>query len=388
MIKAVSYIIPVMMNFVFGAILFITVQRFTDAGASKLITGLPLTAWALIYGILNPIIGKCANDKNSARFIVASGFLTVISAAGFLFIPTLFAQFIWMSLLGVAFALYCVPFQIFAKSMESGDAPGANAICKTSGRYTAAWSAGLACGPLVFGFLNATTGFIICMVIGLMMSFTIWMASRKLSKAPVIAETGNGTEHKQEKEVSGLTLIDFAWVGWIVGGIGTFGVNQLRTQLQPLGVECGFDGRALAIMLFSISIVQSMTGLALSFTGTKWQFKKLPALLIGLIGVITLAIFGIREFAPGFYGTAAIYGIYSGCFYFYFVYYSLSHPTKSGVYAGVNELVVSLNSIIAPVIGGVLATMNQVYPFRVACGLVIFATILHVVMLSKVTAKK
>ena len=110
--------------------------------------------------------------------------------------------------------------------------------------------------------------------------------------------------------------------------------------------------------------------------------------MTGLIGIVTLGIFGIREFAPGFYATAAIYGIYSGCFYFYFVYYSLSHPTKSGVYAGVNELVVSLNSILAPVIGGALATMNQVYPFRIAGLFVIFATILHVVMLSRVSGKK
>lgn len=390
MMKAVSYIIPVMMNFVFGAILFITVQRFTDAGVSKFITGLPLTAWALIYGILNPIIGKFANEKNSARFIVASGILTVISAAGFQFVPALYAQFVWMSLLGVAFALYCVPFQIFAKSMESGDAPGADAICKTAGRYTAAWSAGLACGPLVFGFLSPTVGFVICMIIGAMMSLTIWLSSRSLKKrpAPVIPAAESCVEQKQETSSVLSTVIDFAWVGWIVGGIGTFGVNQLRTQLQPLGVECGYDERALAIMLFSISIVQSMTGLALSFTGTKWQFKKLPALLTGLIGIVTLGIFGIREFAPGFYATAAIYGIYSGCFYFYFVYYSLSHPTKSGVYAGVNELVVSLNSILAPVIGGALATMNQVYPFRIAGLFVIFATILHVVMLSRVSGKK
>ena len=211
----------------------------------------------------------------------------------------------------------------------------------------------------------------------------------RIRRSPSLLNSRLVFVHRQLTYLSVLsTVIDFAWVGWIVGGLGTFGVNQLRTQLQPLGVECGYDERALAIMLFSISIVQSMTGLALSFTGTKWQFKKLPALLTGLIGIVTLGIFGIREFAPGFYATAAIYGIYSGCFYFYFVYYSLSHPTKSGVYAGVNELVVSLNSILAPVIGGALATMNQVYPFRIAGLFVIFATILHVVMLSRVSGKK
>ena len=73
MIKMISYIIPVMMNFVFGAILFITVQRFTNAGASSLLTGLPLTTWALIYGILNPIIGKFANDRNVPGLLSVPG---------------------------------------------------------------------------------------------------------------------------------------------------------------------------------------------------------------------------------------------------------------------------------------------------------------------------
>jgi hypothetical protein len=169
-----------------------------------------------------------------------------------------------------------------------------------------------------------------------------------------------------------------------VGGIGTFGVCQLRTRLQPLGVSCGFTEQALAIMLFSISFVQSLTGLALSFMGSKWQFKRLPAFLAGIIGILTLFVFGVRDLSNFFYIAAAVYGLYSGCFYYYFVFYSLSHPTKSGFYAGMNELIVSLNSILAPIIGGLLASASDVYPFWLSTALVVFATILHFVMLTRI----
>lgn len=382
MIKIISYIIPIMMNFVFGAILFISVQRFTNAGASSLLTGLPLTAWALIYGGLNPIIGKCANEKNAAKLIICSGFLTFLSAAGLLFVPNIYFQILWMALLGVAFAIYCVPFQVFAKSIESGGSSGGlAAVGKTAGRYTASWSMGIACGPLVFGFLNPRIGFSICMGIGLLISLMLWIVSRYLQKQGPAAITADVTT--AEETAPAHPKIDFAWVGWIVGGIGTFSICQLRTQLQPLGTTCGFSEQALAIMLFSISFVQSMTGLALSFTGIKWQFKRLPALLIGLIGIGTLFLIGFRDLSNFYYAATAVYGIYSGCFYYYFVYYSLSHPTKSGVYTGVNELVVSLINIFAPILGGVLATMNQTYPFRIAGTLIIFATIFHQIMLAR-----
>jgi hypothetical protein len=52
-----------------------------------------------------------------------------------------------------------------------------------------------------------------------------------------------------------------------------------------------------------------------------------------------------------------------------------------------NELIVSLNSIIAPIIGGLLASSNNVYPFWISTALVVFATILHIVMLTRVRKK-
>jgi len=376
MIKALSYVVPVMMNFVFGAVLFITVQRFTDAGAGNLLTAMPLAAWALIYGVLNPCIGRIANGRNAVYFIMASGIATIIAALGFIFFTALYAQFIWMTLIGVAFACYCVPFQIFAKRLESGGrCDTANAVTKAAGRYTAAWSMGLAFGQLIFGFLSAGTGFSLCMIIGGFMSAGIWLVSRKLPGEPVVqpdTETSDAIEERRP------ALPDLARVGWIVGGIGTFAINQLRTQLQPLGSECGFDARSLAIMLFCVSFVQGITAFILSFTASRWQFRKLPALLTGIAGIAALLIFGNRNFADGFFAAAVIFGIYSGCFYFYFVFYSLSHPEKSGLYAGINEAVVSINSIAAPLLGGWLGGIKTTWPFLLAAAAVTLATVVHV----------
>lgn len=382
MIKALSYIVPVMMNFVFGALLFITVQRFTDAGASKLMTAMPLMAWALIYGVLNPLIGRMANSRNAAFFIMASGAATVISALGFIFFTGLYIQLALMALVGVAFAFYCVPFQIFAKRMESsGRSDSTNAVTKTAGRYTAAWSMGLAFGQLIFGFLAPGTGFIICMAIGAAITAGIWLADRNLPP-----ETPAAPETPAVAGAAGsapLPLPDLAWVGWIVGGIGTFTINQIRTQLQPLGTECGFDARQLAVMLFCVSFVQGIVALLLSCTSSKWQFRKLPALLVGLCGVIALAIFCSRDFAGIFYLGAGLFGIYSGCFYFYFVFYSLSHPTRSGFYAGINELTVSINSVAAPILGGLLANRQSTYPFMLSAAIVAAAAVIHITATGK-----
>jgi hypothetical protein len=49
-----------------------------------------------------------------------------------------------------------------------------------------------------------------------------------------------------------------------------------------------------------------------------------------------------------------------------------------------NELIVSLNSILAPIIGGLLASASDVYPFWLSTALVVFATILHFVMLTRI----
>ena len=84
-----------------------------------------------------------------------------------------------------------------------------------------------------------------------------------------------------------------------------------------------------------------------------------------------------------FFAAAAVYGLYSSCFYFLFVYYSLLHPTKAARNAGINEVVVAIAGTVGPLLGGVIANVKLIYPFAFSAVLILCATVLHVVMCCK-----
>ena len=376
--KFLMYLFPVLMNMVQAAVFFISVQRFTDAGADKIIIGATTTAWAVIYCVSNVIISRITTEKNATAFIFTGGGIVALSSLGFLVFDGLYTQFLWLALIGVAFGLYCAPFQVFMKHVENGTTDTVG-IAKAAGRYTAAWSAGYAVGPLVFGLLNAKIGFCICLAIGVIVSVGILMVGNYYKR------------HKQEIEPpaeipavadSENKLPDFAWVGWIVAGVGTLTIVQFRTMLQPLGESLSFDKATMSWILFTVSFVQAAFALFLSTT-KRWMFKWLPALLIGFAGTGSMLLIVFSDKLPAFFAAAAVYGLYSSCFYFLFVYYSLLHPTKAARNAGINEVVVAIAGTVGPLLGGVIANVKLIYPFAFSAVLILCATVLHVVMCCK-----
>ena len=376
--KFLMYLFPAFINLVQAAVFFISVQRFTEAGADKIIIGATTTAWAVIYCVVNVIISRIANEKNATGLIFAGGTIIALSSLGFIILDGLYWQFVWLALIGVAFGLYCAPFQVFMKYVENGSVSSAG-VAKAAGRYTAAWSSGFAAGPLVFGLLSAKTGFTICLLIGVMVAAGIMMVGSYYKKHKAV----NNSDAVAENTVSEVALPDFAWVGWLVGGIGTLSITQLRTMFQPLGESLCFEKATLSWLLFTVSCVQALSALLLSFT-KRWMFKALPALLIGAAGVVSLLLIVFARELPLFFVATAVYGIYSGSFYFLFVYYSLLHPTKAARNAGINEVVVAAAGIGGPLLGGMLANINVVYPFACCAVLVAGATLVHIIMTSRV----
>ena len=56
-----------------------------------------------------------------------------------------------------------------------------------------------------------------------------------------------------------------------------------------------------------------------------------------------------------FYLAAVLYGIYAASFYFLLVYFSIEDSAKAAKNVGINECLVGIISIIAPLIGGLIA---------------------------------
>ena len=92
----------------------------------------------------------------------------------------------------------------------------------------------------------------------------------------------------------------------------------------------------------------------------------------------------------GFLISAFVYGIYSGCGYFIFVFYALANREKAGRNAAVNEISVSIVSIAGPMLGGLLVDLTKISwtPFVMASGMIILATIFHTIVFSSDKRRK
>jgi hypothetical protein len=157
------------------------------------------------------------------------------------------------------------------------------------------------------------------------------------------------------------TYDKLAILGWIVGGLGTVTVCQIRALWPKLGLELDIPQHHNAYILALVSYVQALVALLLC-RSKSWMWKRLPALLMSLCGVATLLAFAfaalVTHHVAIFYIIAGCYGIYSGCFYFYLVYHSLAHPARSGFFVTGNEIIVGVTSIVAPLLGGFLADIS------------------------------
>jgi len=101
--------------------------------------------------------------------------------------------------------------------------------------------------------------------------------------------------------------------------------------------------------------------------------------LMGLAGVVSMACFRFGSSVNIFYIAAAVYGIYSGCYYFVFVYYSLIHPVKAARNAVINEIIVGGLGIPAPVVIGIIAQRTGIPPvFTFFTFMALLAVIIHI----------
>ncbi|MBO5822547.1 MAG: hypothetical protein J6R86_06000 [Lentisphaeria bacterium] len=387
--KLVIYLFPVMINFIASGVFFYVTQRFVDAEASKMLTAMVIPTWAITYCISNIIIGKIVTPKNAARLIVYGGMIIAASALGFIFLNQMLLLLLaWTGLLGIGFGFYCSSFQVWCRELEQNSASG---IAMATGKYTMAWSLGFASGALTFGMLNAAIAFSICFAVGVLVAAGVALIDLYLKKHPIAPATHSAPDVPSAADAIVSRFPDYAWVGWIVGGIVSLAVNQLRSMLQPHGAAIGIANlkETMAITLMTVSLVQGLTALFL-VKSRIWMYKLLPLILIALTGAVSMACFCFVRSLPWFLITAVIYGIYSGCGYFIFVFYALANREKAGRNAAINEVSVSVVSIAGPMLGGLLVDMTGISwtPFVMASGMIILATIFHTIVFSSDKRRK
>ena len=349
LVRILTYFIPVAINVLTGGFLFITAFRFAQAGCSGTITAGALTAWGISYCIFALIVGKIVKNSNTLPMIFIGSSLLAVTALG-LSMCSLYMQYLFLIMAGLGSALFCAPFQLFAKSIESNQkSTGAVAAAAF---YTFTWSMGFATGPLVFSRFPIAVGHRLSLGFALAVMASVALIVLLRPKNSNVPAAG------AEKEVSQNTDYDkrydkLAILGWIVGGLGTVTVCQMRGMWPKLGEELAFSREHIGFIIALTNYVQGLVGLSLCRSKT-WMFRRKAALLLALAGICSMAAFAFCRELWCFYAAAVVYGGYCGCFYFYLVHNSLAHPVRSSFYITGNEVIVGITSILAPLIGGAL----------------------------------
>ena len=366
MIKLLSYLFPILVNFVCGGVFFITALRCSQASAPGWVVGATLSTWSLVYSVVSFIAGKITTVRNSVVLISAGGLMITAASVGFLLFPGVYSQFIWIALTGVAAATYCTSFQVFAKSIEQNQNTG---VVRATALYTASWSIGMATGPFVFGLLPVNLSFVINAVLGLVIAGGIVAVSKTVQRRENTADEQGSCL----PETGGMP--DCVWAGWIIGGVGTIAIFVIRCLVPYRANLLAFSRAEAGLVLAAVSFVQAFTALALIKVKTM-MYKPLPVVLAGSCGIISLLLFGFSGSLPAFAVAAVLFGMYSGYFYFMFVYHSLISPVNSTRYVAINEIIVGMMGTIGPFAGGLLttpSTSGTAFPvMAVCCALSVF----------------
>lgn len=376
MLRVFIYLFPILINYVLGGVFFITAFRFSEAGSPEILITGTTAMWAIIYSLSSLIVGRIVNEKNAGGIIIRAGFFLALVSLGFVVFPNLHLQYLWIALVGVGSAFYCTPFQVFMKSFESKDS--ASGIVYSTAMYTAAWSAGQATGPFIFGILDWKTGFYTNVVFSLCLALGVLLVEKLRATATPAIE-----QKPRESDVDYGKYPDYAWLGWLGAGVGTTTISIVRTLEPKLAVDLGLAKIHAGSILALVSVMQVIWGLAW-MNSKRWMYKPSAAFLGGLAGLAGLLLFASGKTLPLLYAAAILYGSYSGYFYFTLVFYALVHPVKSAHYLAINEAVVGIAGITGAIGGGILAQLTNLrVTFSVAAMLVAIGSLHRIYILHR-----
>jgi len=364
MSRKLVYVFPGAMDMVVGSAFFVCQVRLAEGLADSAVgvTGV-VTTWGVVYMLCCLLVGRWVTQRSVSWMLIAACGLTAAVAAGFILLPGKAAMYALLVAQGVATALFFPPVQFFLKRVDSGQDKNA---AYSAGIFTFSWSIGFALGPLVAGWLwqQEWIGWRGCHVFNGFVAMALGVGVYLL-KHHVLVEASPPVTSKDDPPqepakrppkpaVDYSRLPDLAWMAWVFGGLGSVAFAATRWVFPVSGVACGLGKLEMGAVLFIHCMAQA--GLAYALRRSRlWMYRPLPLIAFGLVGVIGLTLFAVARSAPLFYCAALCTGVYTGSTFFYLVFHSLVHPTRSAQYVAINEAVVGMTGIVAPFSAGYVA---------------------------------
>lgn len=392
-----TYLFPLFIDTVVAVICFVNPVRFAKLNMTPSQVAAVLVVINLVYMVATFVISRIVNPRNAFAMMLCGCLLYALICAGFLCAGSVMMMYVLVGTTAIAGALFFPPFQVFMKAnaLDTG-----GRITVSIGIYGMAWSIGFAIGPLIAGHLmglgsaasagSETSGWKYAYIVSGCMSLAalagLWFFA--------IAGRTAAKTRKEQVDASApvedgyAKMPDLAWLGWTVAFVGVMVYYAARGVLPSrftnvLKLSEGSQG----LIFFIISIAQAMTSLLLCL-GKRWMYRPLPLSVFGIAGVAGFVVLGIADSLPALWAASAVFGIYSGGFFYYLVFHSVVHPTKSSRYISLNETIVGAGGILGPFLAGLVATYGSyLAAFASGGGLILLATIVQVIVHARTNAR-
>jgi DHA1 family quinolone resistance protein-like MFS transporter len=330
-------------------------------GASASLVANTLTTWSVVYLLACPVIGRFVTKPNAANLMLAS--MIGAGAIGLLFIvaPGVIGIYVLMALAGVSAALFFIPFQVFMKAVDGVDN---KPIAFSTGMYTFAWSFGFALGPFISGLLmdagtvlpdGSKTGWKYACYFAALASVAAAAGIYRLKHLAHSQPAAAGQAPAAPAATKYARQPDLAWLGWVGGGAGVILIAIVRAVFPSRSEnELHLAQSTLGVVFFLVSLAQALTGLALC-RSRYWMYRPSAVAAFGAFGMAGLLALGFGHEPWLLCLGGALFGVYSGSFFFYLVFHALVHPERSSHYVAINEALVGVCSMVGAAAGGWVA---------------------------------
>jgi MFS family permease len=372
MVRLAVYSFAAAMDAILSSALFVCMVRLADMQASASTIASLMSVWASAYMFGSLLAGRLVTRRNAGWILIGSCALSAALSAGYILLPGVKAMFVLAALQGVATAFFFTPFQYFMKLLDTNQN---KSITHSTGLYTFSWSMGYALGPFIAGLLWENVSWQSCHAFNGLLAIVMAVGIRRLKHLAETVPDGRADTPPLADEYADMP--DLAWMAWVFSGLGCAMMALVRGVFPKSAAvfEISKSGQGTALLI--LSTVQALVGLGLA-RGRRWMYRPMPIVLFAVCGLAGLALFASADSTLSFCLAAACFGIYSGSFYFYFVFHSLVHPTRAARYVSVNEAIVGLMSIVGPFIGGALFdALGLAAPYRAAMAVLVFAVLIQ-----------
>ena len=368
---------PALVDMVVGIVIFVNTVRATLLGADYTRAALLVGAFGIMHMACSLLVAKLVSPKNVIIMLVLSMLAFIGACFGMMLTDSISTLIIFTGFCGIGTGLFFPTIQVFMKLVATDEK---NTLARAIGNFLFAWSAGMAIGPFIAGYLLEigktanntgsdivagsliTHGWTYAYILSLAGLFAVlyiiyWIKTHTKSK--MSSHIDAMLSEKPVYQDNGLP--DLAWLGWLAIFMGMLSMMMMRSVFPAGATRLGIAESAQGKALFLLCLAQAAAGILLPYLD-KWVYNGKIVLGLGVIGSAGLLSLALPQlFVMGndvlwlYYLGSLLLGVYSGSIFFYSSYHSLCHAVHAGRNIGISETFAGLGNIMGPLLGGSIA---------------------------------